>query len=230
MAKILKNTTGSIVDLMKFGATIPASGQITVVPQDYLLLGMPASLAEINPLISAGTIVVNDGTNNLTIADALNYVKYPDFARAVRFDNSTNGYIADDVQAAIEESNTHLLAIEVSATATASTGSGTDVLLTTMSITASAGTYLVWFSTDVTSATAGAAISFSLYNNGVQIATTLRKIIPFSGGTLTSGNARAAVSINKSVTITTGALEVRWSVSSGTSTCAARTFNMLRIT
>lgn len=103
MAKILKNSTASILDLIKFGVTIPANGQITVVPQDYPLLAMPLVVAELSPLITAGTVVVNDGTNNLSIARGINYLSIPDFAYAQRFNNATNGFVATDTQSAIEE-------------------------------------------------------------------------------------------------------------------------------
>lgn len=104
MAKILKNTSASVVDLTKFGITIAASSQITVVPQDYPLLAMPLVIAELSPLITAGTIVVNDGTNNLSVARAIDYLSLPDFADAQRFNNSSNEFAATDTQSAIEES------------------------------------------------------------------------------------------------------------------------------
>lgn len=121
-------------------------------------------------------------------------------------------------------------AIEVSDTATATTSSGTDAVMTTMTITPTPGTYLALFSCDINSPTAGAAISVSFYLAGTQISTTLRKIIPFAGGTLTSGSARAAVSLNKIVTVGTGqTIDVRWSTSAGTVTAASRDFQLVRL-
>lgn len=152
-------------------------------------------------------------------------------ASSTPFDNSSNGYIATDVQAAIEESNKHLIAGEVNATASATAGTGADALMTTMTVTPAAGTYLVNFSCDITSNTSGAAISVSIYVGGSQKADSLRKIIPFSGGTLTSGNARGFCGTNGLVTVNgSQAIEIRWSASSGTNTTAARTLNYLRIT
>lgn len=118
--------------------------------------------------------------------------------------------------------------IEVSATASA-TAPGTEALMTGMAITPVPGTYIAMFSTDITSGSAGAAISVSIYVNGVQDAASLRKIIPFSGGTLTSGNARAAVSINRTIIVTTGDVEIRWSTSNSGPTCASRVLTLLRI-
>lgn len=534
MAKILKNTSASVVDLTKFGITIAASSQITVVPQDYPLLAMPLVIAELSPLITAGTIVINDGTNNLSVARAIDYLSLPDFADAQRFNNSSNQFTATDTQSAIEESrylltlpgtdqtvyvtklgndstgngsfgkpyltighaltsitdsspskrytvdvatgdysenlvlkanifikgagpiatritgttinindatwnnsandsrsgfqdisvngtgtwdftaqagNTQgklyffnvrnaaawtftglnainqiviqdseffgnttftgmtayigastwqsgnivansstaagipttltivagmingnitgtwtsnsavtlnlagltigastvlsasgascvvnandgslpipanrtfassavlnrlndnfargllsattnvdvsaatapvagqalvatspttavwsnvvdLNCVEVSDTANATTTSGTDALLTTMTITPSAGTYLLFFNTTITSNNAGAAITVSVYNNGVQDASTVMKISPFDGGTLSATTARGAVGINRTVVVTTGAVQIRWSTSGGTATCGPRVLTMLRI-
>lgn len=123
-----------------------------------------------------------------------------------------------------------LATLEVSSTASATAPTSTDALMTGMTITPSAGVYLAFFDTDITSGTAGAAISVSLYINGTQDASTLRKIIPFSGGTLTTGNARAAVALHRTITVTTGDVEVRWSTSNAGPTCGARVLSLLRIT
>lgn len=122
-------------------------------------------------------------------------------------------------------------ATEVSATATATVNSSTDALITGMTFTPSVtGTYLILFSCDINSGTAGAAISVSYYFNGAQAANSLRKIIPFAGGTLTTGSARACVSINDINACTAGqAVEVRWSISSGSATTASRTLDVIRL-
>lgn len=122
-----------------------------------------------------------------------------------------------------------LSVIEVSDTSNATTTSGTDALLTTMTITASPGTYLLMFNTSITSNNAGAAITVSMYNNGVQDASTVMKIAPFDGGTLSATTARGAVGITRSVTVTTGAVQIRWSTSGGTATCGPRVLSMLRV-
>lgn len=119
--------------------------------------------------------------------------------------------------------------IEVSATANATAPVTTDALMTGMTITPTAGTYLAFFSTDIVSGSAGAAISVSIYNNGVQDGSSIRKIIPFSGGTLTSGTGRGAVSINRTVVVTTGTVEIRWSTSNAGPTAASRVFTLVRI-
>lgn len=119
---------------------------------------------------------------------------------------------------------------EASATTNTNAGTGGDTLMVGMTITPVAGTYLVWFSCDILSNTAGAAISVSIYVGGTQKADSLRKIIPFSGGTLTSGNARGGVATNGVVAVNGAqAIEIRWSASNGTNTAATRTMNILRV-
>lgn len=119
--------------------------------------------------------------------------------------------------------------IEVSSSANATTTSGTDALLTTMSITPAVGEYIVWFSTTITSNNAGATITVSLYVNGVQDASTIMKISPFDGGTLSATTARGAVALQRTLNITAGAVEIRWSTSGGTATCGPRVMTMLRV-
>lgn len=158
------------------------------------------------------------------------YVSTNDVASSVPFDNSTDSYVATDVQAAIEETNKHLIAAEVSDTANATTTSGTDAVLTGMTVTPGAGTFLVWFSSSITSNNAGASISYSYYVNGVQKSDSVRKISPFDGGTLSATTARGDTSLNGLITVTAGqAIDVRWSTSGGTATAGPRTLNYLRI-
>lgn len=103
MAKILKNTTLTDIESNSLGLTIPASGQVEIVTDEYLLLSSDDVLSELDPLISSGDIVVNDGTNDLDIVDGQAYIRYPDDAVSVLFDNTSNGFISNDVQTAIEE-------------------------------------------------------------------------------------------------------------------------------
>lgn len=116
---------------------------------------------------------------------------------------------------------------EASATASAS-APGTDTLLAGMTLTPLAGRYLVWFSCDLNSTAAGDVVSISIYVGGVQKADSLRKVMPFAGGTLTSGSQRVGVDTNGLVTVNgSQAIEIRWSTSAGAPTAAARTLNIL---
>lgn len=119
---------------------------------------------------------------------------------------------------------------EASATASATAGTGADALMTGMTLTPAAGGYLVWFSCDLNSATAGVVVSVSIYVGGVQKADSLRKIEPFAGGTLTSGSQRVGCAINGKVTVNgSQAIEIRWSASAGAPTVAGRTLNLLQV-
>lgn len=151
-------------------------------------------------------------------------------AASIPFDNSTNGFTANNVQAAIEEATYQLSDFEATATASITAGTGADALMTGMTLSPTPGIYIALFSCDILCATAGAATSVSIYVGGAQIADTLRKVAPFDGGTLSSTSARCGVAINKRITVTVGqAIEVRWSASNGTNTAASRTLTIFRV-
>lgn len=150
-------------------------------------------------------------------------------ASSVPFDNSSNGFVATDVQAAIEETSNFLTVVEVTATGNTTTTSGTDALMNSMTRTPIAGTYLVLFNTDINSNAAGSAISLSYYVGGVQVASSLRKTSHFDGGTLSAGSARAVSSLQSVIAVNgSQAIEVRWSTSGGTATAAARSLITIR--
>jgi hypothetical protein len=106
MAKIIKNTTASPIVLATVGFEIPATSSHVIEVQEYLLWGSTAALNEFTPLITRGDIVVNDGVMDLSVGDALNFLKYPDTSFNERFLSSperSNGFVAKTVQEAIEE-------------------------------------------------------------------------------------------------------------------------------
>lgn len=106
--KILKNTTGSDIDLDELGITVPASSSVTIAPGDYLILADDVVLTEINIHLITGDIVVNDGVDDLSAARGLDYLKYSDRAFRVRFEaepERSNGFISKNVQEAIEETH-----------------------------------------------------------------------------------------------------------------------------
>lgn len=88
MAKIIKNTTGTDISLSEIGLVIPASSQLEINAEDYILLASETSLTEISPLITAGTLVINDGVNDLPIAEAIDFIKYPDDADRIIFNKN----------------------------------------------------------------------------------------------------------------------------------------------
>lgn len=146
------------------------------------------------------------------------------------FNNSTDGWVATNVQAAIEEAPIHLRAGEVSSSAAATSTTG-DQVMTGMTFTPAAGTYLVWFSCDLNSPTAGSVASISLFIATTQVVQSLRKIMPFAGGTLTVGNQRVGASTNGLLTVNgSQAISLHWSSSTAGITVADRTLNYLRCT
>ena len=106
MAKILKNTTGSDIDIKSMGLMIPASGQIDINDTDYLILSEQDTLSELAAAIISGDIVVNTGEEDLNATEAANYIKFPDEAVNVHFKPDTissNGFVSRNVQDAVEE-------------------------------------------------------------------------------------------------------------------------------
>lgn len=79
MAKIiiLKNTTGSIIDISEMGVSIPASDQYLVNSTEYLQLSSTDALTELGTLITSGDIVVNNGVSDLSAIDGNNYIRFP---------------------------------------------------------------------------------------------------------------------------------------------------------
>jgi len=106
MAKILKNTTASDIELFNIGRTIEASGQLELETTDLARVASDESITELTSLINSGDIVVNDGTSDLDASIALDYIQYPNTASNILFDNSVaNLDLTNDpsnVQKAIE--------------------------------------------------------------------------------------------------------------------------------
>ena len=102
MAKILKNTTLSDIDLDVLATTIPASGQITVDVESYILLASDDSITELTTLINSGDITVNNGLSDLDAEDGLDFIRYPDRADAIYVDDSGLTFDADDIQEAFD--------------------------------------------------------------------------------------------------------------------------------
>lgn len=118
---------------------------------------------------------------------------------------------------------------EVSATANVTTTSATDVLMTTMTATPAAGTYLVLFSTWCIHSNGNATISVSFYNNGAQVTNTAMTLIPFVGA-LSAITQDMPLSINAVLVATgAGAIQVEWHTSTGTATCHQRTMDFVRL-
>jgi hypothetical protein len=71
MAKILKNQTTSVINL-DIGLSIPASGQITLNPQDF---DEASASDDIVQFVGSGDIIVNDGSFDLTKSDGIRLIQ-----------------------------------------------------------------------------------------------------------------------------------------------------------
>lgn len=75
MPKILKNQTGSDVTLKDVGQTVPASGNLTISIDRYTdYAESPDTEAKIND----ATLVMNDGADDLSAADGVDHLKFPE--------------------------------------------------------------------------------------------------------------------------------------------------------
>lgn len=119
---------------------------------------------------------------------------------------------------------------EAVATATATTTSGTDALMTGMTLTPIAGTYLVLFDSVVQSASAGNSVTISIYVGGVQDANSVRSPSPFDGGTLSATNASCGVSSHGTYTVNgSQAIEIQWHRAAGTASVFQRKLTAMKI-
>jgi hypothetical protein len=71
---VLKNTTGAVVVLPSTGMQLPASGQDTYTGLTTAILKIAKS-AGVRTLVKAGTVVVNDGSADLSVLNALGYLE-----------------------------------------------------------------------------------------------------------------------------------------------------------
>lgn len=150
-------------------------------------------------------------------------------AQATPFDNQSNGFTSVNVQKAIEETTTKNVVTEVSATSSTTTTSTSNVLLNSMTLTPTAGSYFVTFSTTVDHSAQNRPIEMSIYVGGSQQSASVRSVI-------TRVNSIGAISLTACVTtqgvVTVNgsqAIEIRWSTTSGTATAYQRTMSILRL-
>jgi len=108
MAKIVKNTTLSDIEIYGVGIVIEAEESHVVDPSNYRLWASAIiEDAAFQADIDSGDLVVNDGHEDLNIYEAKKFLAYPDEAWNVRFwtdDRRSNGFPnhLDTVQEAIE--------------------------------------------------------------------------------------------------------------------------------
>lgn len=207
------NTTGTAANI-----TATSNSTLTSLPNLSLPL---AQTTGILPIANGGTdLGTAPADGKLLIGNGTGYT----------LNNITAGYgtvITNGVGTITDA--VALTGTETSATATITTTSTTAILMTGMTVTPTPGTYLVIFSAVLGCNIAGATIAAGLYNNGVQIAQSVRQMQPFCGGTLTFGSASAGCTTTAIVTVTTGAITVEWAITNGTATAAQRTLDIVRL-
>jgi len=80
LKKIIKNTTGSDIEINETGQTVPAGGQIEIDPINYNYWATSETITEITSAVNAGDLVINNGTSDLNAADGLLFLEHPDRA------------------------------------------------------------------------------------------------------------------------------------------------------
>lgn len=85
---------------------------------------------------------------------------------------------------------------EAAATSTTTTTSASDTLMAGMSVTPPAGTYLVWFTGDVTASVNSSTMTMSVYAGGVQAATSERPVSCSSAAQRYNFNCTAVVTVD----------------------------------
>ena len=112
----------------------------------------------------------------------------------------------------------------VTAAGTITTTSTSDVAVTSMTLTPAAGTYLVFFTSDLSLSVAGGTVYTSVYFNGTQQTNSMQTYVNASTGNRFSCNNQAKV-----VADGTHAITIDWKVSSGTATMGNRSMILLRV-
>jgi len=119
---------------------------------------------------------------------------------------------------------------QITSTSNATTTSTSDVLMTGMTVTPIAGTYLVLFSAVVQQNDAGNSATVSIYSAGVQDPASVRDFAPFDGGTLSAVNASCVCAIQGVYTVNgSQVIQVEWHVSAGTGTVFQRNLILIKI-
>jgi len=101
--KILKNTTTSLINLKETGISLPAESSTTLNVEEYIIFASASSLTEIQPFLSDGGIIVNDGNRDLNADKGIDYLRYPDQAGSITVDATAIGATSHNLQEVLEE-------------------------------------------------------------------------------------------------------------------------------
>lgn len=170
----------------------------------FLFIFVNTARAEVrNPLIFVGENVLGGTPSTQLFVDANGQVA----SGSAPIVNSTNG------------------------TVTAGTCTTTKATLTGMTATnPPAGTYLLNFSGDFSSANAGVVVTVVVEIAGADQAQTQRKFMPFAGGTLTSGSQRMPAALNAIIVVNgSQTVTIACSVSSNNVSTASMELDLVRL-
>ncbi len=120
--------------------------------------------------------------------------------------------------------------VTAKSTSTVTNTSGTDSLLSGMTLTPIAGTYLAVFVGTIQQANAGQSVTTSFYVNGTQDANSVVDAAPFAGGTLTAGSASVPwITMGGPYTVNgSQVIQLEWHVSGGTATAQQRQLFLIK--
>lgn len=100
---ILKNITQNPIFINDTGTRIAANSSFTVQTTEINLWEASVDLIG---YIQNGSIVVNDGIDDLSILEGIAYLTYPRRSKGIRYDNTTSGLVSKNTQDAIDELST----------------------------------------------------------------------------------------------------------------------------
>jgi hypothetical protein len=113
---------------------------------------------------------------------------------------------------------------EVNASGSITTTSTSDVLVTSMTLTPGAGTYMVMFTSDWSNNTSGAIMTVSCYQNG-SLAGNSQRQYSRAATTMTVG-----VVVSCIATVAAGqAIDIRWRTTTGTGTMGSRSLSLIKV-
>ena len=167
-------------------------------------------------------------------------IKIGAVAQAIPFDNSSNGFAADNMQSALEEAkavgaSASPIIRTASATALAQTTSNTFTLIPGMSITPPAGKYVVLFNGSIRTTGVNTEAEFGIFLNGTLITNSNRSFRNTANilglVTLSTNNsANGSSSITFIATNGSQAVDVRFrSLGGGGIQVGERTLNIIRV-
>lgn len=119
--------------------------------------------------------------------------------------------------------------VETAFSSNITTTSASAVVMTGMTSTPPAGTYLVIFSSWFTHSNGNATVTMSIFAGGVQNTGSIRTTIPFTGAVGGANNGQTA-GTNAIVTVNGAqAIALEWLTSTGTATAHNGTLDMVKI-